>query len=172
MSVPAKDWSQYTDRELARILFDCDPVAGTLHWRFQVSNFVRAGDRAGRLKPNGYRDVRFRGRQIAEHRVIWLWVHGGWPQHQIDHIDGDRSNNSIDNLRDVPGRINAQNIRKPRGEFVGVSQHQCGKYQATIGLGGRAIYLGLFLSPEEARSAYLTAKAELHPGSPILAEVD
>jgi len=171
VSVPAKDWSHLTDAELAATLFEYRE--GALYWRVQKANNIKAGDRAGRLKANGYREIRFRDRQVGEHRVIWLLLKGVWPTGEIDHINAAPADNRIENLRDVPGWANMQNRQRSRGSsrFVGVGRHkQSGKWQATIGVGGRIIYLGLYDTEEVARDAYLAAKSELHPMAPSAGE--
>lgn len=86
-----------------------------LHWvRFNSS---KAGQRAdvGRYSSNGYRRVRmnYRSRRIAitAHRVVFAIVYGQWPQHEIDHINRDRTDNRPANLRDVTHAVNCQNFQ-------------------------------------------------------------
>jgi hypothetical protein len=105
------------------------------------------------------------------HRVVWEVVHGDISEGmQIDHRNGDRSDNSIENLRLVTPEENVQNQRRPKRQnkvgYLGVSQLR-GKYRATIVVAGKQIYLGAFDSPEEAQEAYIRAKRNLHPACTI-----
>ena len=61
------------------------------------------------MMQNGYRKLKFRGKQYLVHRIAWLLQHGSWPVGDIDHIDGNPSNNKLENLRDVPHSVNLQN---------------------------------------------------------------
>lgn len=82
---------------------------------------------------------------------------------QIDHINGDRDDNRLSNLRDVSVVGNAQNRHKANGSsgLIGVTKHKNG-YQAQIGVSNKVRYIGLFRTANEARAAYLAAKQELH----------
>lgn len=103
------------------------------------------------------------------HRLAWLYVFGEWPN-IIDHINGDRHDNRIDNLRSVDKRINAQNIRSAsrnnRSGFLGVSRIGL-KWRASIYTNGVSLRLGPFETPEIAYAAYLSAKRKLHAGCTI-----
>ena len=81
------------------------------------------------------------------------------PKLQIDHIDGDRLNNNINNLRIVNNQQNHFNRTKAKGYFIMPNN----KYRAQIGINSRLIYLGLYDTEEEARQAYLNAKIIYHP---------
>ena len=99
-------------------------------------------------------------------------MYGTWPENQIDHINGVRHDNRIDNLRDVLQSTNAQNQRKPSATnkcgFLGVNFHKCSnRWIAQIHVQGKKKHLGLFDTPKEAHEAYVTAKRELHEGCTI-----
>lgn len=160
--VPAKDWSHLSDLDLARTLFDYKD--GALYWRYRKCNNIRIGDRAGRLKKNGYRDIRFRGRHIGEHRVIWLLVTGEWPSGELDHINGDPSDNRIENLRCVTRSENMQNTRRG-SQTTGTTLLPNGRWQASIFVDGHRRHLGEHRTQQLAREAYLRAKARLHPAA-------
>jgi len=115
------------------------------------------GKPVGRVKRDGYVYVNRRKLEISAHRLIWQAVHGDIADGlQIDHIDGDKTNNRITNLRAVTGSINCQNRRNARG----YSLHRGGKWQASLD----AKYIGLFSTEAEARAAYLAAKRLQHAG--------
>lgn len=95
---------------------------------------------------------------------------GHWPTYQIDHINGDRSDNRLANLRDVSATVNAQNQRKAyannRAGLLGA--HRAGKrYVARIRMPQARIFLGGFASAEEAHAAYVAAKRLLHEGNTL-----
>lgn len=95
-------------------------------------------------------------------------MHGRLPLQALDHIDGNKANNAINNLREVSHAENMQNMRSAmknnRCGMLGVSlDNRSGKYQARIRLAGVSKSLGTFANKDEAHEAYLKAKRELHP---------
>ena len=83
---------------------------GSLFWKVAKSNVVKIGDRAGYITKHGYRKVMMNGRQLYEHRVIFF-MHNGYMPKQIDHINGNKLDNRIENLREVTHSENAMNVR-------------------------------------------------------------
>lgn len=152
--------------DLSRISYD--PTTGEFRWVRPNVGRGRAGGAAGSKRPDGYIRICLDRQYVLAHRLAWFIVHGAWPQFGIDHINGDKSDNRIDNLRDIPQRMNCQNIRKPRGHnksgYLGVWLHD-GRYAAGITVDGKYISLGGFATPEEASDAYWKAKAVYHKGA-------
>lgn len=115
------------------------------------------------ISPTGY--IRFimmfndRPYSIRGHRLAWYLCYGKLPLNQIDHIDGNRTNNKITNLRDVTQQQNQWNQTKAKGYYW---DKQKGKYTAQITLDNKRIYLGAFPTEEEARNAYLKGKSKYH----------
>jgi hypothetical protein len=113
---------------------------------------------------NGYLKGSVLNRQMLAHRVIWALVHGEWPKDQIDHIDGDRSNNRIENLRDVPEFINRRNTARKQfttAPYNGVTKDKrTGKWVARIHYDGLTRHVGVFEDLEEAISARKKAESE------------
>lgn len=134
---------------------------------------MRPGDRAGTVGPKGYIRIKFEGRFYRAHRVAWLLHFGVWPTQQIDHRNGVRTDNRIDNLRDVPPRMNSQNRRSANctnsNGLLGVSARRERKgFVAQIrDSQGRMKHLGRFDTAEAAHAAYLQAKAVFHEGSTL-----
>lgn len=166
--------SKELNQERVRELFDYDSENGLL---------IRKKDHRGRMinltcghKPirNGYGKIEIDGKNYYTHRLIWLWVHGSWPDGEIDHLDRDRMNNRIENLRVVVGSENQHNHRIRRDNssgFPGVYwDKHAKKYKAQIMLNNKQIHLGYFTTPEEAFLAYQLAKIEMHHSSPIAKE--
>ena len=143
-------------------LFDYDPNTGNLLWKVVRPN-VKVGDVAGCIdKRDGYRLIRLDGRTYKAHRLVWLWHHGKWPDHQIDHIDRDPANNRIENLRDVSGSINQLNCDKPnKTGFAGVIKSR-NKFQAQLKIFGKNVRLGTFDTPEEAHHVFKRVHFDLH----------
>ncbi len=97
---------------------------------------------------------------------------GEWPQGHIDHLDGDSLNHAWSNLRDVSNRLNGENRKKANSNnkssgLLGVSRVKDGRYAALIRVDGRLQRLGVFVDPQQAHQAYLTAKRQLHAGCTI-----
>ena len=148
-----------------RDLLDYDPQTGRL-MRAQT------GGTAGGLNGRGYTRTSLLGKAYVNSRLVWAYVHGRWPDGNIDHIDGNKSNNRIENLRDVSQQINCENrqganINNQAG-YLGVSwSAQKQRWKATISLNRVYRHLGFFKLPAEAHQAYLKAKRDLHEGCTI-----
>jgi hypothetical protein len=112
----------------------------------------KEGDLVGITDKDGYQQVCIYGRHFVAHRLIWLLKTGAWPVCQIDPINGVRSDNRFENLRECSASQNAMNKKASRQGFKGVTLHkQTGKFQATCSGHG---YIGLFQTEEEAAHAY------------------
>lgn len=143
---------------------------GVFVWRIDASISTRIGCVAGTVDGRGYIRIGIDGRVFRAHRMAWLYVYGCWPKNEIDHIDGDTSNNAISNLRDVPRRINQQNqtaaFKNNEAAVRGVSLHKAtGKWRARIWHEGRSHALGLFDLQADASEAYVSAKRAMHEGA-------
>ena len=105
---------------------------------------------------------------MRAHRVAWALVTGAWPAEQIDHINGDRADNRWKNLREVSHALNQRNMKISRANktgFCGVKLVRSGKYEVTIGVGGKNRFIGTFESLEEAVAARRRLEQQLgyHP---------
>lgn len=132
---------------------------GSLIWKVRLGSRQNVGDIAGSLhRSTGYLRVGYRGKQYLTHRVVWEMHHGEIPTGmQIDHINGNREDNSIDNLRLVTPQQNKWNLLKVKGwTYVD------GKYQSRIKLNGKTIVLGYFDTPEAATACYWEEKEKYH----------
>ena len=151
---------------MVREAFHYDPETGVFTWR---EGRKRKGA-AGFPRTAGYWGLKLGQHLFAAHRVAWLYVHGEWPRYDIDHIDGDRRNNRISNLRDVTTSVNGQNQRKATASsqtrLLGCHPHRH-KFQAQITLDGSIKHLGVFDTAEQGHQAYLLAKRQLHVGCTI-----
>jgi hypothetical protein len=132
---------------------------------------TRTNKAANSMDVHGYVVVFFNGKIYKAHRLIWAIVHGELPKGHIDHINGNRSDNRIQNLRVVTQQQNShnqQNINKRnKSGFRGVCwNRKSSKWQASISVNSKTIYIGVFSTPENAHLAYLNAKKVYHPSSP------
>lgn len=124
------------------------------------------GERAGYLCTKGHRQLKLSGRAYMAHRIAWLMHHGEMPSQQIDHINHNKDDNRISNLRDVSHTVNAQNRAlqtKSKSGVLGVHRWRK-RWVAHIRVDSRLINLGVFDTIPEASAAYIAAKLKFHPG--------
>ena len=153
--------------EFQRFL-EYNPSTGIFRWK--VSRGTRkSGAVAGKVTRQGYIHIGFSGKLYAAHRLAWLFVFGTWPKHEIDHINRNKADNRIENLRDITRSENKQNTVAAYSNngtgLLGVSKLS-GKrlFSARIMVSGKAKCLGTFTDPIEASRAYQTAKNNMHIG--------
>jgi citrate synthase len=156
-----------TSARLHEVLeFDAD--TGVFTWKITRTKAKR-GARAGSIW-NGYEVIKIDAERYSAHRIAWLYVYGKWPDAEIDHINGNRADNRICNLRDVSASVNQQNARRARVDnasgFLGVTK-QKNLWTSQLTINGKTLHLGLYKTPEEASQAYLEAKRKHHAGCTI-----
>ncbi len=126
-----------------------------------------AGSVAGTRNSLGYIVIQIDGKKVHAHRLAWMYVYGAWPSKQIDHINRQRDDNRISNLRDVTASENIHNSSyRPIGTsgVRNVVWHKRNKkWQAQIMVSNKYKYLGLYEDLEEARKVAEKALQTLHP---------
>lgn len=157
--------------EQLKELFTYDPEVG--HF---VRNVGRSGRRAhagavaGAPNKKGHLYINIGSKKYAAHRLAWFYVCGNWPSGVIDHINGNKVDNRIANLRDVDSCINQQNRRSANKSntlgVLGVCKDK-NSYVAAISIDGISKRLGSFKTADDAHRAYLEAKRALHDGCTI-----
>jgi hypothetical protein len=160
---------ELTQAQLKHLLhYDLD--TGEFTWVRRASPVVTIGAVAGCVSVENYWYIKVRGRCYRAHRLAYLYMTGEWPKHEIDHMNGNRSDNRWVNLREVTRAENQQNVRAPKSGsksgVLGVTPRR-GKFRADIKANGKQMYLGDFTTSEEAHAVYLKAKAALHPFSTL-----
>lgn len=156
------DMKKLSDAEwlvCAKRVLDYDPDTGDFTWKFRQGR-QQAGTIAGTVRGK-YCYIRVYGEVRLAHRAAFAWVHGFWPTHQIDHINGDKQDNRIVNLRAATSQQNAANTPRCKDNttgFKGVRRaRKAGKWWAYIYVDGHDKYLGTYDTPEAAHEAYLKA---------------
>ncbi|WP_082456457.1 HNH endonuclease signature motif containing protein [Novosphingobium sp. Leaf2] len=171
--------AQLPSIEYLRQRLSYNPVTGDMVWREAYpSDFKQdwvcrdwnrrwAGGKAGSDNGRGYLVLGIAGFNLRVHRVAWAMYTGSWPEHSIDHINGNKNDNRISNLRDVPHEMNTRNSpisRRNTTGRVGVQQLR-DAWRVEIGSGTNKIYLGKFTTFADAVTARRTAEEKLgyHP---------
>jgi hypothetical protein len=150
---------------LARLreCFDYDPDTGLFFWKVSKRGIRRpqAGCFAG-----GYTVIQFDGVRYRAHRLAWFYVHGEWPAHEVDHINGIRSDNRIENLRLA---THAENLRNQKLQARNTSgckgvafDRSRNKWMAQIHVAGKNINLGRFDTLNEASDVVKRARLQHH----------
>jgi hypothetical protein len=136
---------------------------GIFTWK-NISKYhiEKNGSIAGFIAKNGYVVIKINGKKYKAHRLAWLYVYGYMPKYGIDHINHNRSDNRIENLRDVSASINSKNRHKHKNNtsgFTGVGfVAKSNRWRARITVDGVVIYLGNFINFHEAVNARKNAE--------------
>jgi hypothetical protein len=148
-----------------REFLDYDPETGFVTWREGLGK-AKAGQRAGYVrKRDGRRDICFKGRNYIEHVVIWKMYYDRSPVGDIDHINGNPTDNRICNLREATRSQNLANCKIYANNTTGfkgvtfVPKEK--KYRASITKNQKTYYLGTFKKKEAAAAAYKRAAKKL-----------
>lgn len=154
-----------TQNELKKFL-NYDFNTGVFYWNVERGT-VRIGNVAGCLKNNGYLQIQINGKKYYSHRLAWIYFFGHIPNLEIDHINGNKTDNRISNLRLATSRQNKQNKKiynsNNKTGYLGVSFYKkIGKFCAEIRNNNKKIHIGFFENPEDAYKEYLKAKRKLH----------
>lgn len=141
--------------------------SGEFIWAKPPNNAIKVGAVAGSVNPRGYIELKIKNVSYKGHRVAWFIEFGVMPTSGIDHINGNKLDNRISNLRFANDSQNQQNLRGPTKRnstgFLGVSfNKRVKKYQSMIRANGVNHWLGYFNTAEDAATKYLSRKRELH----------
>jgi len=151
-----------------RALFDYDARSGSLLWKKPPSkSSVKSGTAAGGIKSGGYISIKLNGLDYKAHRLVYVWHLGEIPSTaQIDHVDGNKANNRIENLRICSASENGRNRPAQANNTEGLKGaylHENGRsWQSVIRFQRTNHFLGLYKTKEEAHRAYVTAARAIH----------
>ncbi len=146
-------------------LFDYDADTGVLRWKLSIGNRIKVGMKCGSVDGKGSLRLQIYGRTYGAHQIVFAIYNGRWPSAQIDHIDRNKLNNQIENLREATNAENSRNRTNARTlKYRGVSLHKGdGLYHARIMVDGHALFLGRFHDSMIAAHEYNKA-AIIHHG--------
>jgi hypothetical protein len=163
VSRPRRSETLLTAEHLRRILI-YDPYTGLFKWRASGKGRPKVPDwMAGTLMKVGYLSIAIGRLAYYAHRLAFLYMTGDWPSEQMDHIDGDRTNNRWSNLREASGSQNKHNtgVRSHNTTGArGVYRTKDGRFVARIKVGDKRVNLGSFDTTEQASEAYEKAAKE------------
>lgn len=151
-----------------RELFHYDPDTGVFTRLVRVNRYPTVGT----LNTRGYRIIHIGSRNYRTARLAFLYMTGSWPEFEVDHIDGQKTNDKFSNLRDVTKSINAQNKHVARNDnssgLLGAHKLEGGKaWTSSIRVCGKQVSIGKFKTAQEAHDAYVKMKRIVHGGCTI-----
>ena len=150
------------DYEIAKSLFDYQD--GYLVWK-KSAGTIKAGNKVESVSNRGYVVVQVGGKRYLAHRIIWLLLNGQMPV-MIDHIDGNKQNNLIENLREVDNTLNHWNEQKRstnKSGYKGVWWHkQSRRWEAACRVNSKQITIGRFERIEDAVEAVRKFREQQH----------
>jgi len=148
-------------QELLEEILEYKHITGELTWKIVANNNgATIGDTAGTVSRYGYRKIVYKRKEYSEHRLAWALYYGKFPDGEIDHINHNKVDNRIDNLRDVDRAKNMRNKSKYKNNktgFTGVEKRG-GPYIACFRRGGRIINLGSYKNLSDAVKARVDAE--------------
>lgn len=142
-----------------------DPLTGDFNWIIGKRG-LKVNSKAGSMNDQGYVIIRINNIRYRAHRLAWLCVYGHFPINEIDHINGVRSDNRIENLRDVTRKENKKNVGKYKTNTSGVNgvrwYEPLSKWHAQIQIDNHKIHLGYFENLKDAIAARKSAETNFN----------
>ena len=152
-----------------KALLAYDPETGFFTWLTKASA-KKAGEVAG-YRNGRYTQIGVNGKVYLGHRLAWLYINGEFPSGDIDHVNGDKNDNRIANLRAATRSENNQNLgvrADNKTGHPGIQQTPQGRWSAVIQIQGKRIWLGNHTTKEDAIAARVEGKRVHHPFQPQL----
>ena len=152
-------------QERLRELFRYESDKGALYWKERHNSQINLAKPAGWKQQNGYYGIRVDGAKYKRHRIIWCSFNGDPGSLEIDHVNGVKGDDRIENLRAATRTENQYNrpaLSTSKIGLKGVSKHQWGRWKAQITTpDGKRVSLGYYDTPEQAAQAYTKAAVEI-----------
>ena len=120
---------------LLKRVIEYDPATGVFRWKDPGANRMKLGDVAGTVRTDGYCLVCIAGTTFLAHRLAWIYSFGHWPKLDLDHINGDPSDNRLVNLREVDHTSNMQNRKRQTNNLSGAPRSLLGLQARTMDRG-------------------------------------
>ncbi|EMQ4858705.1 HNH endonuclease [Morganella morganii] len=143
-----------------------NPLTGDLRWKIQASSRAKVGDIAGCVRSDGYLQIQLHGKRYKNHHVAWLLSYGRWPEKTIDHVNRNRSDNRISNLRlatvtenNWNQGISARNTSGVKGVHY---DHVRRRWVAQIQANGKNRQIGRYIHLHQAEAAIKKARSVIH----------
>jgi hypothetical protein len=150
-------------KEDALFLFDC--IDGSLYWKNPTHGKAIKGSKAGFINNDGYYQISIYGKKFKEHQIVYLIKNGFIPK-EIDHINGNRTDNRIENLREVTRSQNMCNKTTNKLNTSGSKnvswKAKINKWQVAINFNGKRKYIGVFEDFEFAELVATEARNKYH----------
>lgn len=153
-----------------------DPETGVFTWlkrplkhfktinSYSSTNTMRAGTEAGAINSHGYCHIRIDGVTHKAHRLAWLYTYGRLPVKHLDHINHFKTDNRIENLREVTRSENGKNVGIPASNtsgYLGIDKRKdTGKWRVRLKIDGKQKNIGSYETLEQAVRAWEKAKNE------------
>ena len=145
-----------------------NPDTGLIHYNKGVKGRKKTIDQPmGTVSLQGYLTTTAKGKQLKVHRLAWFLHYGVWPNNQMDHINKDKTDNRIANLRDVDHSLQQHNrdMPTPTSGLIGAHFNKAkGKWKSSIRVGGKSRHLGYFDCPTAAHLSYMVEKEKVLNG--------
>lgn len=155
----------HTRKQLMAVLA-YDSETGVFTWAAPLSNRLKVGQVAGSVAAIGYRYICVGTTKYLAHRLAVFFATGRWPRHDVDHLNRDRDDNRLSNLRcasrtqNMLNRAGAQSNSKLG--VLGVSPCKGGKFKAQLSVGNKHVHISTHDTAEQAHAAYIEAKRAHH----------
>ena len=146
------------DVEELHRLFRYDRETGKLYWKISTTNSIKVGDEAGCLHPQGYIRVRIQSKLYSIHRIIYKMCHKVEPPTYLDHINQIKTDNRLENLREIDNGHNVRRSANGKGVYVEAGLKK--KYRAFLKFNGKQHHIGRFYTYEEARQKVVDFEKE------------
>ena len=148
-------------------MLDYNKDTGKFIWRTpRGNNKIKAGDIAGSITSKGYGVIKYNGKIYLVHRLVWLYVYGQFPTSPLDHINCDKADNRLCNLREASYKQNSHNINKRKScssKYKGIHWDKNRQmWRARIVIDGKPRCLGFYTTEGDAHCVWCNFAEEHH----------